>query len=207
MNSEEGAPTDPRQPGRLQRGSHSSCTLKKRHKIWKVASWKRTFQQGVRNKLKHRSGNTVGTFGNCKIHLAAPEHVCRVPYLSGFHQTTSEWSEWKSLSCVRLFATHGLYCPWNSLGQDIGEGSLYLLQVSHITGGIFTSWATREAQEYWSGYLFPFSVDLPDPGIEPGSLLHCRQTLYQLSYQGSPLVGHTIKTYCKQLASVMGAVW
>ena len=27
--------------------------------------------------------------------------------------------------------------------------------------------------------------DLPDPGIEPG-LLHCRQILYQLSYQGRP---------------------
>ena len=26
-----------------------------------------------------------------------------------------------------------------------------LIQVSHIAGGIFTSWATREAQEYWSG--------------------------------------------------------
>ena len=24
-------------------------------------------------------------------------------------------------------------------------------QVSHITGRFFTSWATREAQEYWSG--------------------------------------------------------
>ena len=24
-------------------------------------------------------------------------------------------------------------------------------QVSHISGGFFTSWATREAQEYWSG--------------------------------------------------------
>ena len=24
-------------------------------------------------------------------------------------------------------------------------------QVSHIAGGLFTSWATREAQEYWSG--------------------------------------------------------
>ena len=26
-------------------------------------------------------------------------------------------------------------------------------QVSHIASGFFTSWATREAQEYWSGYL------------------------------------------------------
>ena len=24
-------------------------------------------------------------------------------------------------------------------------------------------------QEYWSGLPFPFSGDLPDPGIEPGS--------------------------------------
>ena len=24
-------------------------------------------------------------------------------------------------------------------------------QVSHIAGGFFTSWATREAQKYWSG--------------------------------------------------------
>ena len=24
-------------------------------------------------------------------------------------------------------------------------------QVSHIAGGFFDSWATREAQEYWSG--------------------------------------------------------
>ena len=52
---------------------------------------------------------------------------------------------------------HGLYSPWNSPGQDIGVGSLSLLQgifptqVSCIVGGFFTSWATREAQEYWSG--------------------------------------------------------
>ena len=25
------------------------------------------------------------------------------------------------------------------------------IQVSHIAGGFFASWATREAQEYWSG--------------------------------------------------------
>ena len=42
-------------------------------------------------------------------------------------------------------------------------------QVSFIAGRFFTSWATREAQEYWSGYPIPSSVDLPDPGIEPGS--------------------------------------
>ena len=53
---------------------------------------------------------------------------------------------------------HGLYNPWNSLGQNAGVGSLSLLQ------GIF-----------------------PTQGSNPG-LLHCRQVLYQLSYQGSPLL-------------------
>ena len=42
-------------------------------------------------------------------------------------------------------------------------------QVSRIVGGLFTSWATREAQEYWRGQPIPSPGDLPDPGIEPGS--------------------------------------
>ena len=49
-----------------------------------------------------------------------------------------------------------LYSPWNSPGQNTGVSSLSLLQ------GIF-----------------------PTQGSNPG-LLHCRQILYQLSYQGSP---------------------
>ena len=43
-------------------------------------------------------------------------------------------------------------------------------QVSHIAGRFFTSWATREAQEYWSGSPIPSPGDLPDPGMEPGAL-------------------------------------
>ena len=39
-------------------------------------------------------------------------------------------------------------------------------QISHIADGIFTSWATREAQEFWSGYPISSPADLPDPGIE-----------------------------------------
>ena len=42
-------------------------------------------------------------------------------------------------------------------------------QISPIAGKFFTSWATREAQEYWSGGPIPSPGDLPDPGIEPGS--------------------------------------
>ena len=42
-------------------------------------------------------------------------------------------------------------------------------QVSCIAGEFFTSWATREAEEYWSGLPYPPPGDLPDPGIQPGS--------------------------------------
>ena len=53
---------------------------------------------------------------------------------------------------------HGLYSPWNSLGQNTGMGSLSLLQ------GIF-----------------------PTQGSNPG-LSYCRWILYQLSYQESPRI-------------------
>ena len=40
------------------------------------------------------------------------------------------------------------------------------IQVSCIAGGFFTVWATREAQEYWSGLPIPSPGERPDPGIE-----------------------------------------
>ena len=42
-------------------------------------------------------------------------------------------------------------------------------------------------QEYWSGLKFPSPRDLPHQRSNPG-LLHCRQVLCHLSYQGSPLI-------------------
>ena len=42
-------------------------------------------------------------------------------------------------------------------------------QVFHIVSRFFTNWATREAQEYWSGQPIPSLGDLPDLGIEPVS--------------------------------------
>ena len=74
---------------------------------------------------------------------------------------------------------HGLCRPWNSPGQILewaatacSKGSSQprdQTQVSCMAGGFFTSWATREAQEYRSGSPIPSPVDLPDPGIEVGS--------------------------------------
>ena len=43
-------------------------------------------------------------------------------------------------------------------------------------------------QEYWSVLPFLSPGDLPNPEIKPG-LPHCRQMLYHLSHQGSPIVG------------------
>ena len=66
-----------------------------------------------------------------------------------------KWSV--SLSVVSdSLQPHGLYSPWNSLGQNTGVGSLSLLQ------GIF-----------------------PTQGLNPG-LPHRRWILYQLSHKGSP---------------------
>ena len=55
------------------------------------------------------------------------------------------------------FRPHGLYSPWNSLGQNAGVGSLFFLQRI-----------------------------LPTQELNQG-LLHCRWILCQLSYEGSPL--------------------
>ena len=59
--------------------------------------------------------------------------------------------------CLTVCDPHGLVSPWNSLGQNTIVGSLSFLQgifpiqVSHIAGRFFTSWATGKDQEYWSG--------------------------------------------------------
>ena len=68
--------------------------------------------------------------------------------------------KWKVLSHVQLFATPWTLHSWNSPGQNIevdipfSKGSSQprdRTEVSCIAGGFFTCWATREAQEYWSG--------------------------------------------------------
>ena len=56
-----------------------------------------------------------------------------------------KWSEVKSLSHVRLFAT-----PWTVAYQAPQSMEFF-------------------RQEYWSGLPFPSPGDLPDPGIKPGS--------------------------------------
>ena len=65
--------------------------------------------------------------------------------------------KWKALRSNSL-RPHGLYSPWNSPGQNIGVGSLSLLQ------GIFLNQGSNSG------------------------LLNCRQFLYQLSHKKSPRI-------------------
>ena len=58
-------------------------------------------------------------------------------------------------------------------------------QVSCIAGGFFTSWATREAQDTGTGSLSLLQgIFLTQESN--WDLLHCRQIIYQLSYEGTP---------------------
>ena len=50
-------------------------------------------------------------------------------------------------------------------------------------------------QEYWIGLPFPSPWCLPNPGSN-SSLLHCRQILYHLSYQGTPFIVEYYSIVC-----------
>ena len=89
-------------------------------------------------------------------------------YFLEFAQTHVHWAgerkENESHSVMSdCLWTHGLYSPWNSLGQNTGVGSLSLLKRIFLT------------QESNQG------------------LLHCRWILYQLSYQGNHWVSNAIQ--------------
>ena len=106
-------------------------------------------------------------------------HILLKPSLKDFeHNLASMWWKWKLLHHVWLFVTpwvHGILqariLEWVAVPFSRGSSQPRdRTQVSHIAGGFYTSWVTREAQEYWSGLPFPPPRDLPNPGIEPTSL-------------------------------------
>ena len=113
--------------------------------------------------------------------------MCFLTLVGFFQIYTQEWNCWIMLLCLVahscLFwdpmdcSLPGSSVHGDSAGKNTGVSCHALLPtqgsnpglLSCITGGFSTSWATREAQEYWSGYPIPSPGDLPDPGIEPGS--------------------------------------
>ena len=104
--------------------------------------------------------------------------------------------KWKLFSSVQLFATSWTNSPWNSPGQNTGVGSLSLLQ-----GNLPNTGVTPRSPSLQVDSLPAEPQGKPKntgvgslallQGIFPTQesnlcLLHCRQILYQLSYQGSP---------------------
>ena len=100
-----------------------------------------------------------------KLLMATWDGVCVCVFAHVFLLLEIQW-KWKSLSCVQLFAT-----PWTVHGtlqarilewvafpfSRVSSQPRYQTQVSHIAGGFFTSWVTREAPEYWRWVAYPFS--------------------------------------------------
>ena len=106
--------------------------------------------------------------GPPKVHVKMKSAKCNVywyqmPLVEGApHLALWKCWKWKSLSCIRLFATPWTYPVHGILQVRILEWVAFVFsrgsfqprnqtQVSHIAGGFFTSWATRAAREYWSG--------------------------------------------------------
>ena len=93
---------------------------------------------------------------------------------------TRQRLNWTDKSQVWLGRRKAKYAPnivihwkWKSLSRVWFFGTPWTIQSIEFS-----------RPEYW---LFPSPGDLPNPGIEP-RFLHCRQILYQLSHQGSPVI-------------------
>ena len=93
----------------------------------------------------------------CPLPLKPPSPAPSPSHPSRLSQSTSfQFPESESHSVMYdSLRPHGLYSPWNSLGQNTGVSSCSLLQ------GIFLAQKSN-------------------PGLP-----HCRQILYQLSHKGS----------------------
>ena len=104
--------------------------------------------------------------------------LCAAALTVPFSRCPSTWPT-VTINCHQNFSTlkvscsamsdslqpHGLHSPWNSPDQNTGVGRFPFsmgssqprdpTQVSHIPSGLFTSWATKEAQENeWVAYPF-----------------------------------------------------
>ena len=121
---------------------------------------------------------------------------------------------------------HVLYSPWNSPGQNIGVGSLSLLPWRDPNPGIKPRSPALQADSFPAegkpkntgvGSLSLLQGTFPTQESNQG-LLHGRQILYQLSYQGSPTgseiqkwtdmyIGNTEVKLCVCVLSHFSPIW
>ena len=105
-----------------------------------------------------------------------------------------KWLESRSVVSDSLWP-HELYSPWNCPSQNTGVGSPSLVQEIFPTqrsdpGLPHCRWILYQLSHKGSPRIpewvaYPFSKDLPSPGIELESPA-LQAILYQLSYGGSP---------------------
>ena len=86
-----------------------------------------------------------------------------------------------------IFVSIILKTAWHIHLQRAGSVLVDQTQVFRIAGGFFTSWATGRLKNTGLGSLSLFQRVFLTQESNQG-LLHCRQILYQLSYQESPTV-------------------
>ena len=117
------------------------------------------------------------------------------------HRFTRE-SESHSVVSASL-GPHGLYSPWNSPGQNTRVAFPFSrvpsqprdqTQVSHNAGGFFTSWATGKPKNTGVSSLSLLQGIFLTQELNRG-LLHCRQILYQLSYEGRTQENYKLKQW------------
>ena len=135
------------------------------------------------------------------------------------NRTRELWQKFCRLKCESeshsvvssSMGPHGLYSPWNSPGQNTGVGSLSLLQrIFPIQGSNPCVLDSLPAEPHGKpkntavGSLSLLQQIFPAQELNWG-LLHCRQILYQLSYEGSP---YRLKTLCiLPLARIISEKW
>ena len=115
-----------------------------------------------------------------------PMSLVRPALVGGFFTSSATWRaqikskwKWKLLSLSDSLGPQGLYSPWNYPGQSIGVGSHSILQGIFPTQGSNPGLLRCRRSLYqlshkgsprileWVAY--PFSMESPNPGIEPGS--------------------------------------
>ena len=139
---------------------------------------------------------TSPSFSAQTLYLPPPQHPAADQSFSSFSHLLISKSESKSCSVMPdSLRLRRLYSPWNSSGQNTGVDSLPLLQ------GIFNPGIEPRSPILQGDSLSAEPQGKPkNTGVGSLSLLqrifltqelnwgrlHCRQILYQLSYQGSP---------------------
>ena len=104
-------------------------------------------------------GKPIPHFGGDQLRIKAHQRLINTRGSQEFQQKGHSVQSLSHVHCDPMDCSHRLFCLWDFPGQNPGVGCHFLLQRTFPT---------------------------PGSNLCPLLLLHCRQTLYRLSYKGSP---------------------